>query len=215
MDQEGTRAADLIREYFEALPLGNDLPKSELQLADDLAILAAQVFVNMFTLDNAMAHLHNAVAILECASRKSPQSYQIRLELVRVYRLLGMFVSCLFSTLSLQMPYFSFLLGAPQLALDHYRLLNVKQVQNDTMSYLILSRATNFSLAATGDLTYVSECLESSHVYFSNSQEVSVKSLFSRSVSPTAVRLLSSLSRLLARKSTHRHVLPDSRLRTS
>jgi N-terminal acetyltransferase B complex non-catalytic subunit len=55
--------------------------------------------------------------------------------------------------------------------LDHYRLLNVKQIQNDTLSYLVLSRSTNFSLAATGDLTYASECLESSHIYFSNSQE--------------------------------------------
>lgn len=107
------------------------------------------------------------------------------------------------------------LLGAPQLALDHYRLLNVKQVQNDTMSYLVLSRATNFSLAATGDLTYVSECLESSHVYFSNSQEVSDKSLFSHSVALTVVRLLSSSSRHSARKSTHRQVLPNSQLRTS
>ena len=76
------------------------------------------------------------------------------------------------------MLYISLLSGAPQLALDHYRLLNVKQVQNDTMSYLILSRATNFSLAATGDLAYVSECLESSHIYFSNSQEVSVNPCF-------------------------------------
>ena len=68
------------------------------------------------------------------------------------------------------------MLGAPQLALDHYRLLNVKHVQNDTMSYLILSRATTFSLAASGDLTYASECLESSHIYFSNSQEASAPS---------------------------------------
>jgi N-terminal acetyltransferase B complex non-catalytic subunit len=92
VDQEGTLAKNLIHEYFEALPLGNDLPKLELQPADDLAILAAQVYVNMFALDNAVAHLHNAVVILEYASRKSPQSYQIHLELVRIYRLLGMFV---------------------------------------------------------------------------------------------------------------------------
>lgn len=92
MDQEGTLAVNLIHEYFEALPLGNDLPKLELQPADDLAILAAQVYVNIFSLDNAVAHLHNAVVMLEYASRKSPQSYQIHLELVRIYRLLGMFV---------------------------------------------------------------------------------------------------------------------------
>ncbi|KAI0273734.1 N-acetyltransferase B complex non catalytic subunit-domain-containing protein [Gloeopeniophorella convolvens] len=149
VEQEGARAANILREYFEALPLGKDLPKSELQPADDLAVFAAQVYVNMFTLDNDTAHLHNAVVTLECASKYSPQSYLIHLELVRIYRLLG----------------------APQLGLDHYRLLNVKQVQSDTLSHLILSRATTFSLAATGDLTYASECLESSHIYFSNSQE--------------------------------------------
>ncbi|KAI0306474.1 actin cytoskeleton organization protein [Multifurca ochricompacta] len=150
-DQEEIRAADLVRGYFEALPLEKDLPNLELQPADDLAVLAGQVYANAFTLDNAAAHLHKAIVVLEYASKKSPQSYQIHLELVRIYRLLG----------------------APQLALDHYRLLNVKQIQNDTLSYLILSRSTNFSLAATGDLTYASECLESSHIYFSNSQETS------------------------------------------
>lgn len=149
VDQESSRVGNLVHEYFEALPLGRDLPKLELHPADDLAILASQVYVNMFALDNTVAHLHNAIVLLEYALKKSPQSYQIHLELVRIYRLLG----------------------APQQALDHYRLLNVKQIQNDTLSYLILSRSTNFSLAATGDLTYASECLESSHIYFSNSQE--------------------------------------------
>ena len=92
VDQEGVRASDLLHEYFDALPLGRNLPDLELQPSDDLVILAAQVYVHMFALDNAVAHLHNAVVILEYASRKSPQSYQIHLELVRIYRLLGMSV---------------------------------------------------------------------------------------------------------------------------
>jgi N-terminal acetyltransferase B complex non-catalytic subunit len=103
-DQEGIRAADLVREYFEALPLGNDLPKLELQPADDLAILAAQVYVNMFALDNAMAHLHNAVVLLEYALKRSPQSYQIRLELIRIYRLLGVSYFRLFLCRHLSFP---------------------------------------------------------------------------------------------------------------
>jgi hypothetical protein len=89
VDQESSRVVNLVREYFEALPFGRDLPKLELQPADDLAILAAQVYVNMFTMDNTVAHLHNAIVLLEYASKKSPQSYQIHLELVRIYRLLG------------------------------------------------------------------------------------------------------------------------------
>ena len=67
--------------------------------------------------------------------------------------------------------YFSYI-GAPSLALEHYRAMNIKQVQHDTLSHLILSRASTFSLAATGDLTLASECLESTQVYLSNSQEV-------------------------------------------
>lgn len=89
MDQESSRVVNLVCSYFEALPFGRDLPKLELQPADDLAILAAQVYVNMFALDNAVAHLHNAIVLLEYASKKSPQSYQIHLELIRIYRLLG------------------------------------------------------------------------------------------------------------------------------
>ena len=63
-------------------------------------------------------------------------------------------------------------IGAPSLALEQYRLMNVKQVQTDTLSHLILSRAATFSLSAIGDITYMTECMESSQIYMSNSQEV-------------------------------------------
>lgn len=78
-------------------------------------------------------------------------SFLMRLMLIRLYRILG----------------------APSLALDHYRAMNVKRVQNDTLSHLILTRALTFSLAATGDLTYPTECLESSQIYLANAQETS------------------------------------------
>ena len=63
-------------------------------------------------------------------------------------------------------------IGAPTSALEHYRGLNLKQIQNDSLSHLILSRASTFSLVATGDLTYSTECGESSQIYISNSSEV-------------------------------------------
>jgi hypothetical protein len=50
--------------------------------------------------------------------------------------------------------------------------MQIKQVQHDTLSHLILSRATTFSLASIGDLTLATECLESTQIYVSNSQEV-------------------------------------------
>ncbi|KAI0322196.1 N-acetyltransferase B complex non catalytic subunit-domain-containing protein [Amylostereum chailletii] len=149
IELESARALQLIEEYLEALPLGRGLPDTEIQPVDDLAVLAAQIFVNMYSISKDDAHLHNAIVILEFASKKSPQSYQIRLQLVKVYRILG----------------------APQQALEHYRQLNVKQIQNDTMSHFILSRASLFSLSSIGDLTYATECMESSQIYVNNSQE--------------------------------------------
>lgn len=62
--------------------------------------------------------------------------------------------------------------GAPSLSLENYRLLNVKQIQTDTLSHLILSRVSTFSLSSLGDLTYSNECMEASQIYLGNSQDV-------------------------------------------
>ena len=91
MELESSRALQLVQFYIEGLKLGKELPKTELQPADDLAVLAAQVFVCMYDQSNDVTHLHNAVVFLEFASKKSPQSYQIHLSLNRIYRLLGVF----------------------------------------------------------------------------------------------------------------------------
>lgn len=63
--------------------------------------------------------------------------------------------------------------GAPSLAVEHYRAINIKQVQNDTLSHFLLTRASTFSLCATGDMTYPSECIDSSQIYLNSSQDVS------------------------------------------
>ena len=167
VEAEVARALQLVQEYLAALSLGIELPKTELQPADDLAILGAQVFVSLYKQTSDEAYLHTAVTVLEFASAGSPQSYQIHLQLVRIYRLLGAYIP-----LNQAISGFNMAAGAPQPALEHYRLLNVKQIQNDTLSHYILSRASTFSLAASGDLTYASECLEASQIYMSNSQEV-------------------------------------------
>ena len=62
--------------------------------------------------------------------------------------------------------------GAPSLALEHYRALNLKQIQTDTLSHLTLSRSSTFALASLGDMTYSSECMEASQIYLSNANEV-------------------------------------------
>ncbi|KAJ3999153.1 actin cytoskeleton organization protein [Lentinula boryana] len=149
VDAESSRATLYISQYLEGLPLGKTLPATELQHVDDLAILAGSAFVNIWKVSGDEKYLYKAAAVLEFALAKSKQAFQMRLMLIRIYRLLG----------------------APSVALEHYRLLRVKQVQNDTLSHFVLSRCSTFSLAASGDLTFTSECLESSQIYVSNSQE--------------------------------------------
>jgi N-terminal acetyltransferase B complex non-catalytic subunit len=88
------------------------------------------------------------------------------LTLIRIYHLLGEpLCACPDGQLTSET-------GAPSSALEHYRGLNLKQIQNDTLSHLILSRASTFALASTGDLTYSTECGEASQIYIANSSEV-------------------------------------------
>ncbi|GJJ11552.1 hypothetical protein Clacol_005786 [Clathrus columnatus] len=122
MLSESETLRGLLRLYQDALPLGKILPKTDLQPADDLAVLVGEVLVSMWTLSGTVF----------------------------------------------------LIVGAPLLALDHYHTLNPKQMQTDTLSHLILSRAATFSLAAIGDLTMSNECLEASQIYAANSTEVRI-----------------------------------------
>ncbi|KIK57739.1 hypothetical protein GYMLUDRAFT_45908 [Collybiopsis luxurians FD-317 M1] len=149
VDAECSRADIYMKQYREGLFLGKDLPVTELQPVDDLAILAGTAFVNIWKMNEDIKYLTKAAVLLEFALTNSKQAFQMRLMLIRIYRLLG----------------------APTAALEHYRQLRIKQVQNDTLSHFILSRCSTFSLAASGDLTFSSECLEASQIYISNSQE--------------------------------------------
>ena len=175
-ESEVSRADKCLELYLEGLKLGKDLPKSELQPADDLIVLYAHTLVNAWKISGDECHLYKAAVALEVALTYSQQAYQIRLTLIRIYQLLGNFPhACLDSPLTNET-------GAPSSALEHYRGLNLKQIQNDTLSYLVLSRASTFSSATIGDLTYTTECGESSQIYVANSSEVD------RFISPTNVK---------------------------
>jgi N-terminal acetyltransferase B complex non-catalytic subunit len=168
VDAETSRASLYMKLYFEALPLGAALASTELQPADDLAILAGNAFVNLWTLSNDMKYLHSAVALLEYALTKSKQAFKLRLMLIRIYRIIGILAHKVTNLLLITIP------GAPSLAVEHYRMLNVKEIQNDTLCHLILSRGSTFSHGAIGDLTMLTECLESTHIYIKNNQDVSL-----------------------------------------
>lgn len=167
MNAETDRATLYTHQYLEGLKLGANLPPTELQPADDLAILAGNVFVSLWRISGDQKYLYNAVGLLEFALTKSKQSFQTRLMLIRIYRLLGKTSLRLFDHLLR----FRFT-GASSMALEHYRVMQIKQVQYDTLSHFILSRASTFSLASSGDLTLATECLEASQIYISNTQDV-------------------------------------------
>lgn len=86
---ETDRATLYTQQYLEGLKLGAALPPTELQPADDLALLAGNVFVSLWKISSDEKYLYNAVALLEFALTKSKQSFHTRLMLIRIYRLLG------------------------------------------------------------------------------------------------------------------------------
>ncbi|EDQ86490.1 uncharacterized protein MONBRDRAFT_28150 [Monosiga brevicollis MX1] len=116
--------SSLTAEYIETLPLGADLQSTELQYADTFALLAAHVALDLFaaqvsytsTLAGEHTTLLRAVHLLEFALTKSSASSQLRLCLVRIY----------------------LLLGAGASALTHWRMLDIKSIQHDSIGYLML-----------------------------------------------------------------------------
>lgn len=87
-----------VAAYYDGLKLGKDLADTELQPADDLAVLAGQTFVSLWKLvdgPDGRKYLDNAVTLLEFALSKSKESYQIKLLLIRIYHIMGK-SSCLF-----------------------------------------------------------------------------------------------------------------------
>lgn len=86
---ESARVEKYFKYYLEALPLGAHLPYTELQPADDLALLTGNALVNLWTLTNRDVHLLNAAYLLEFGLSKSKQSFLMRLILIRIYRILG------------------------------------------------------------------------------------------------------------------------------
>jgi hypothetical protein len=105
VELEVTKASLFVTRYLEGLQnVGTNLPATELQPADDLAILAGHVFISLWTLTGDESHLFSAAAVLEFALSRSKQAFQIRLILIRIYRLLGMspnFVGAIFSPILL------------------------------------------------------------------------------------------------------------------
>ncbi|KAJ1309542.1 hypothetical protein OPQ81_006315 [Rhizoctonia solani] len=146
-EDEVASARKYLKTYLDAAPICENYPETEQQPRDDFAILAASAMVSAYSGSGKLSYLTQAVVILEYALSKSPHNARFRILLIRIYRLIG----------------------APTLAHEHYKGLRIKQTQHDTLSHLVLARASTFCLA--GDSELVSECIESSQIYTANVQE--------------------------------------------
>lgn len=89
VESETARGLKYLKEYLDGLALGMDLPVTELQPADDLVLLAAHALVMVWALNRSEEALYQAATVLEYGLVKSRMSFQMRIILVRIYRILG------------------------------------------------------------------------------------------------------------------------------
>jgi len=89
VESETARGLKYLKEYLDGLALGTDLPVTELQPADDLVLLALHALVMIWALNRSEEVLYQAATVLEYGLVKSRMSFQMRIILVRIYRILG------------------------------------------------------------------------------------------------------------------------------
>lgn len=93
------------------------------------------------------SYLERALLILEYGLQRSKHKYQIRILAINILRLLG----------------------ASSAAIAHFRVLNPKAIQNDTLSHLVLNRAATFSV--TQDAAVLEEAVSASKWYKTGEHE--------------------------------------------
>ncbi|KAJ3012361.1 N-alpha-acetyltransferase 25, NatB auxiliary subunit [Thoreauomyces humboldtii] len=116
-----TQAKERVSHYLEAyktsIPLGSSLDERELQPGDDFILLAAHTLLDVFAKNRTQRTILGEVAaLLEFGRSKSKYSFQMTLLLVRVYIELGVYTR----------------------PLEIIKTLDIKQIQNDTLSYLFM-----------------------------------------------------------------------------
>lgn len=99
------------------------------------------------TFPDDRSYLERVLVILEYSLQRSKHKYQIRILAINILRLLG----------------------ASSAAIAHFRVLNPKAIQNDTLSHLVLNRAATFSV--TQDAAVLEEAVSASKWYKTGEHE--------------------------------------------
>ncbi|KAI8359816.1 N-acetyltransferase B complex non catalytic subunit-domain-containing protein [Blakeslea trispora] len=116
----------LFESYRQALPLGEGLEKTEIQYGDEFVILAAHLLLDLYHQHKQTVFLLQAITILESALLKSVYNFQIKLLLVRIYTMLGVY----------KRPF------------EIYRSMEIKQIQFDTMIHYFTERYASLGCAS-------------------------------------------------------------------
>ncbi|XP_033119336.1 N-alpha-acetyltransferase 25, NatB auxiliary subunit-like [Anneissia japonica] len=108
-------AKDLCKRHIAGLCHGEKLLSSDLQYSDDYCILAAHILISIWREIGDSSILLDLCVILERAKSRSPSNHHIKLLLIRLYCLLGAFGP---------IP-------------DLYDGIEIKHIQQDTISYQV------------------------------------------------------------------------------
>ncbi|KAI9298682.1 hypothetical protein K502DRAFT_345784 [Neoconidiobolus thromboides FSU 785] len=137
----------LIDFYSKALLLGQDLNTSEKQYGDDFILLASHYLLELYHYEKDSYHLLSIALLLEYAIVKSQFNFHIKIFLINIYILIGVY----------------------HRASKLYNTLDIKHVQLDTLSYLIMDNGNNLAHFTE---TY-SHGHSSTSIYFRNRVETS------------------------------------------
>ncbi|CAL1537069.1 unnamed protein product [Lymnaea stagnalis] len=129
---------DLLLRYQDGLRFGKDPPLlvTDLQYSDNYLLLAVHLLLDVWTKTGDDIHLWRAIVHLELGIRESKSNYQIKLLLIRLYCIKGVFGPC------------------PSL----YDSMEIKHIMNDTMGYIVSNhviRLGHFMEAGTMYNTWV------------------------------------------------------------
>ncbi|ORX87429.1 TPR-like protein [Basidiobolus meristosporus CBS 931.73] len=135
----------LVKAYIEALDYGRDLEETEKQYGDDYIVLATHALVDIWKKSGDVSFLFQALVLLENALKKSTYNFQFKFLAIRLYQILGVF----------------------QRSLELYKSMDIKHIQLDTLSHMIVESGAD--LGFSEDLVGV--IYESLGIYSSNTTE--------------------------------------------
>ncbi|XP_059149615.1 N-alpha-acetyltransferase 25, NatB auxiliary subunit-like [Physella acuta] len=106
---------ELLIRYRDGLKFGESLLSTDLQYSDNYLLLAVHLLLDVWTKTGDDIHLWRAIVHLELGIKKSTSNYQMKLLLIRLYCIKGVFGPC------------------PAL----YDGMEIKHIMNDTMGHIV------------------------------------------------------------------------------